>query len=374
MSEKKSIVVLCGGQSAEHEISILSARNVVAALKLNQFDVSVIYLSQQGAWFLVDFDKDDVDAQEEKRVVLVPGNPKAPFVLAHNMSQSISVDCVIPMLHGTCGEDGSVQGLLDILNVPYVGSDVLGSTLCMQKHIAKRLLRFAGLPTTDWVRLDKNAMNQFDYHVISRELGTTFFIKPSALGSSVGISKVHNQQQYNAAVGNAFRYDNEVIAERFVDGREIECSVLGNDEPVASLPGELITTHEFYSYEAKYLDSNSLKIITPADLPEATVCTIQDLAIEAFKVLQCHGMARVDFFVTEEQEIFINEVNTIPGFTSLSMYPKNWEASGLPFAELLASLIQLSIARYRHQSELSHHYLGPLESSQDSLLLRKELE
>jgi len=256
-----------------------------------------------------------------------------------------------------------MQGFLDILNVPYVGAGVLGSALCMEKHIAKRLLRFANLPTADWLCIDSHSMDDFPYEVVSKELGEVVFVKPTKLGSSVGVSKVRNSQEFDTAMREAFQYDNHVIVEKCIVGREIECSVLGNDDPVASLPGEFILSkqHEFYSYEAKYLDPDAIEIITPADLREATVLRIQQLAVDAFKILQCAGMARVDFFVTEEQGVMINEVNTIPGFTDISMYPKNWEASGVSYSELLDDLIRLALAQHRQKASLSRE-LGGMEN------------
>lgn len=361
MSEKCHITVLCGGQSTEHEISVLSARNVVAALDRKKYAVSVIYITRQGRWYLLDDEKQIHKAKLQEliakksasAVMLMPGDPKHPWVLKNDMSCQIPVNCVLPMLHGMLGEDGTIQGLLDVLNVPYVGANVLGSALCMEKHIAKRLLRFASLPTADWIRIDQDAIDDFPYDVISKQLGELVFVKPTSLGSSIGISKVRNQQEFDTAVREAFRYDDQVIVEQGIIGREIECSVLGNDDPTASLPGEIVSQHEFYSYEAKYLDPEGAEIITPADLPGVTVQRIQALAVEAFKVLQCNGMARVDFFVTEEQEVIINEVNTIPGFTNISLYPRNWEASGLSYSELLDDLIHLALARYRRKTALS---------------------
>ena len=204
VNEKRSIAILCGGQSAEHEISILSAQNVLNALDPQKFMAIMIYLNQEGRWYWVDPTQANFNSQQEKPLVLIPGCPKQPFALESDPTQCIRVDCVIPMLHGTCGEDGTVQGLLDVLDVPYVGSDVLGSTLCMQKHIAKRLLRFAGLPTADWVRINKPQVEKYNYDMLAKELGDTFFVKPSALGSSVGISKVRNAEEYNVAMRDAF--------------------------------------------------------------------------------------------------------------------------------------------------------------------------
>ncbi|MCB1827154.1 MAG: D-alanine--D-alanine ligase [Coxiellaceae bacterium] len=373
MSEKQTIAILCGGQSPEHVISILSAQNVSKALDPTQYTSVVIYLSQQGAWYQVDPSKKNYELQKDRKLVLVPGQPKKPFALASDPTQSIAIDCVIPMLHGANGEDGTMQGLLDLLGVPYVGAGVIGSAICMQKLIAKRLLRFAGLPTSDWVCIEAGNVDEYSYEVLANELGQTFFVKPSALGSSIGISKVRNANEYKRAIRDALQYDDQVIVERAIKGREIECSVLGNDKPVASLPGELITSHDFYSYDAKYHDP-SLKIETPADIPEAAVKIIQELAVKAFETLQCRGMARVDFFLTEGQEAIINEVNTIPGFTDVSMYPKNWEASGLTYSDLLEDLIQLAQARHHHRSGLSHFYLAHSDQVDTSSSLGKTLE
>jgi len=366
VSEKCHITVLCGGQSTEHEISVLSARNVVVALDRKKYEVSVIYITRQGRWYLL---KDDehihtselqqlITTKHAEALTIMPGDPKHPWVLGNDTNHRVRTDCVLPILHGTFGEDGTMQGLLEIVNVPYVGAGVVGSALCMEKHIAKSLLRFANLPTADWLCIDQNTRDDFPYAVVSKELGETVFVKPVGLGSSVGISKVRNAKEFDTAIREAFQYDDQVIVEKCITGREIECSVLGNQSPVASLPGEFIVSqHEFYSYEAKYLDPASAEFITPADLPEATVVRIQQLAVEAFKVLQCVGMARVDFFVTEEQEVIINEVNTIPGFTDISMYPKNWKASGLPYSELLDDLIRLALARHDREASLSRVFV-----------------
>ena len=366
MSEKKAITVLCGGQSAEHEISILSARNIVAALNTKKYTVSVVYITQQGSWYLLNNTNDIhqknltglISAKQASLLMIAPGNPNHPWVLESDPDRSLPVDCVLPILHGTLGEEGTLQGFLEILNVPYVGCGVLGSALCMEKHITKRLLRFAKLPTSDWLDIHFNGIEDFPYSFVSEQLGETVFVKPVNLGSSVGISKVHNEKEFNAAVRDAFQYDSKIIIERYIQGREIECSVLGNDDPVASLPGEIITHHEFYSYEAKYLDPNGADSITPADLPSETVEKIQALAVDAFKVLQCSGMARVDFFVTDAQDVIINEVNPIPGFTNISLYPKNWEASGVPCSELLDDLIHLALAGHHRNQSLSHVFSG----------------
>jgi len=379
VSEKYHISVLCGGQSTEHEISVLSASNVVAALDREKYAVSIIYITRQGSWYLLENEElirtselqQIITSKNAKALTIKPGDPKHPWVLEKDTNRRIRTDCVIPILHGTLGEDGTIQGLLEVLNVPYVGAGVIGSALCMEKHIAKRLLRFANLPTPDWLCINQNTRDDFPFDVVSKELGEIVFVKPVNLGSSIGISKVRNAKEFDTAIREAFQYDDQVIVEKCIIGREIECSVLGNGSPVASLPGELISQHEFYSYEAKYLDPEGAEIITPADLPEATVVRVQQLAIEAFKVLQCVGMARVDFFVTEEQGVIINEVNTIPGFTDISMYPKNWEASGLSYSELLDDLIRLALAQRDREESLSRIFVTKEDHKRSEEQMRK---
>lgn len=360
---KKQISVLCGGQSTEHEISILSARNVVKALDSNKYDVRVIYITRQGRWYLLDkkenFISDEpmrlIEQKRAQRLLLQPGEQGAPWALQAKPEVSILVDCVFPVLHGTLGEDGAPQGVLDMLNVPYVGSGVLGSAVCLAKHISKSLLRASDIPTVDWQLISFENQDAFSYVELAEQLGDILMVKPASLGSSVGISKVRDAMEFDKALEKAFLYENRVLVEQYIGGREIECSVLGNENPVASLPGEVVVAadHEFYSYEAKYLDPDAAKVITPANLPIETVQEIQNLSIRAYKVLECRGMARVDFFVTPEQEIYVNELNTIPGFTNISMYPKNWEASGVSYSELLDDLINLALAEDRRRQSFS---------------------
>jgi len=364
MSNILSVAILCGGRSVEHEISILSAMSVIAHLDPEKYSIFAVYLSQDGQWFLVDHQsKLHFSEQCSRPLLLVPGDSKHPFVLEEAVSQRLKVDCVMPMLHGTHGEDGAVQGLLDILGIPYVSAPVLGSALCMNKSIARSLLRFAGMPTVDWVVFNAETVDQFPYKTVEEQLGPVLFVKPSSLGSSVGISKVTCQQEYDQAITKVLQYDHQVLVEQAVKGREVECSVLGGFEPIASLPGEIITKHDFYSYEAKYCDTDGLQIVTPADLPERTIQRVQKLAVNAFKILQCWGMARVDFFVTAEQDIIINELNTIPGFTDVSMYAKNWSVSGLSYCNLLDELISLALQRHSQDAKLKRDCCRFLQSA-----------
>lgn len=345
---RKHIVVIAGGQSAEHEVSLLSMKNVVAALDPQQYQVAIIYISEQGEWYYYvgteEFSRESARVGKELIPVTLNFSDRTrPFQTEDGRTQ-FPCDCVFPVIHGTGGEDGTLQGLLEMLNVPYVGSGVLSTALCMDKHMAKNILRDAGLPVLDFEVLTQ--LNRVPYETISAKFGPTLFVKPANLGSSVGVSKVRNKNEYEKALDLALSYDTKILVEPFCAGREIECSVLGNENPKAALPGEILPVEaEFYSYEAKYLDVDGAKVITPASLTAKQVATIQEISLAAFKALGCEGMARVDFFLTEKEAI-INELNTIPGFTNISMYPKNWLVSGLSYEKLLDELIILGFQRF----------------------------
>ncbi|PIZ04010.1 MAG: D-alanine--D-alanine ligase [Gammaproteobacteria bacterium CG_4_10_14_0_8_um_filter_38_16] len=347
MSNALSILVLCGGQSTEHDISLLSAKNVIKQLDAKQYHVHVAKITHDGEWYYFDNAADYFSEARSHLMHLIPGQ-KNPFFVEGN---AVPIDCVFPVLHGTHGEDGTMQGLLELLQIPYVGADCLGSAITMDKDIAKQLLRDAKIPVVDW-KLIRKTDALMAYSDIKKQLGDAVFIKPNSLGSSVGVKKAMNEMSFHAAIQDAFRYDEYVLVEKLIVGREIECSVLGNEKPAASLPGEIINHTEFYSFDAKYVDADSATVKTPADLSPALVLKIQALAVQAFQVLRCLGMARVDFFLTPEEKIYINEVNTIPGFTNISMYPKNWEASGLSHAALLDQLIALAMQRFKFKKSL----------------------
>lgn len=375
-SHKLRIALLCGGQSAEHEISIRSAKNIINALDSNKYAVSLITIDKKGEWHLEDPRALMAAAEDNKlaaagkhgdHVALLPGKKNELFVDATCHKSLPEIDVVFPILHGPYGEDGTVQGLLKLANIPFVGSDVLGSAVCMDKDIMKRLMRDAGILVAKSMVYRRIEKTQITYQTIARELGVPFFVKPANLGSSIGISKVHNSQEFQQAIDEAFTYDNKIIIEEFIKGREIECSVLGNDCPIVSLPGELIPHHEFYSYEAKYLDDNGASYEIPADLPPASVERIQQLAIAAFTTLCCSGMARVDFFYKNENEIYLNEVNTIPGFTSISMYPKMWEASGITYSQLIEQLIELALEKFKQQQNIKTSFELPSVNNQQAV-------
>lgn len=360
-SKRINVALLCGGKSGEHEISILSARNVYDSLDKTKYNVSVIGIDKSGRWLpiseksLIEKSGDMSEITSDRAdisVSIVPSSANLQFSDTGN--ERVSFDVVIPILHGPYGEDGSVQGLLKLANIPYVGAGVLGSAVGMDKDVMKRLLRDAGLPIGKFVTLCKHE-KPLPYARIKRELGSPIFIKPANLGSSVGVSRVDTKKEYEKAVAEAFKYDNKIIIEEYINGREIECAILENEEPLASIPGEIATNkshHAFYSYEAKYLDEHGADLIIPAPLTKIQTRSVQNLAVKVFTTLCCEGMARVDFFLTKDGEFVVNEINTIPGFTSVSMYPKLWEASGISNKKLIDTLIQLAIKRFKAEQKL----------------------
>ncbi len=363
MSKKKNCVgILFGGKSAEHEVSLQSARNIVNAIDRTKYDVVLIGIDKKGSWFLNEESHYLLHAENPKLISLNKGGESVALVtnsagvrelvsLKRNVPLS-RIDVIFPVLHGPFGEDGTIQGLLKLMNVPYVGAGVLGSAAGMDKDVMKRLLRDAGLPIPRFLVFAQAQTDQIDFEAVEHKLGLPFFVKPANLGSSVGIHKVKTKQDFAPAIQDAFQYDRKIIVEQGISGREIECSILGNDFPVASLPGEIIPHHEFYSYEAKYIDENGAGLEIPAQLSEPVVKKIQELAVRTFQVLCCEGLARVDMFLTDKEEIYINEINTIPGFTRISMFPKLWEASGLSQTELITRLIQFALERFAAEQKL----------------------
>ena len=317
MAKKKlKIGVLFGGKSAEHEVSILSAKNVIKALDKNKYQIARIKINKNG---------------------------KFNFKVIQNL------DVIFPVMHGPFGEDGSMQGLLKLAGVPFVGAGVLGSAVGMDKEVMKRLLRDAGIPIGKFIV--KKSGEKINFQEIKKVLGLPLFIKPANMGSSVGVSKARNEAEFKKATQEAFKYDSKILIEEFISGREIEGAVLGNDQPIASVPGEIIANQEFYSYNAKYIDEGSVAEI-PAKIDKKTAKRIRELAVRTFKALNCEGMGRVDSFLTKSGKVYVNEINTIPGFTDISMYPKLWEASGIPQTKLLDILINLSLERWSKEKKL----------------------
>jgi D-alanine-D-alanine ligase len=316
LKKKMKICVLFGGKSAEHDVSLVSARNVINALDKTKYSVTPIKINRTGKF---------------------------------NLNSIKGFDLVFPVLHGPYGEDGSMQGFLKLVGVPFVGPSVLGSAVGMDKDVMKRLFRETKIPIGKFLVL--NVGEKISFIEIKKKLGLPVFVKPANLGSSVGIHKVKNEKEWMAALKDAFLYDSKIVIEENIVGREIECSVLGNENPIASIPGEIIANEEFYSYDAKYKGAGSTAII-PAKLDKKTVEKIKNMAIDVFKTLGCEGMGRVDFFLKENGDILVNEINTLPGFTAISMYPKLWEASGLPLVKLLDKLIDLGLQRFKREQKL----------------------
>jgi D-alanine-D-alanine ligase len=364
---RKRIGLLFGGRSAEHEVSQLSAANVLRALDPDRYDIVPIGIGRDGRWLLCDSGNGGGRGAKSleipdgaPQVVLLPGGAGEMIVLNGSSGRdTLRLDAVVPVLHGPNGEDGTVQGFLELANVPYVGSGVSGSAAAMDKDVAKRLLRDSGLPVVPFLTLTPRT--RVDYRAAADMLDTPdLFVKPANMGSSVGVSRATSAGEFEKACERAFTYDSKVLVERSVAGaREIECSVLEDaaGEVKASPLGEIVPagSHGFYSYDAKYIDAHGALLRIPAELPAAPARRIQELAVETFRVLGCEGLARVDFFVDPKQEdsLFVNEVNTLPGFTAISMYPKLWEAGGLPQSELMEILIGHAMARHERRNRLA---------------------
>lgn len=353
MAEKIKVGVLFGGRSAEHEISLLSAKNVIQALDPDKYDVVLVGIDKNGEWHLRD-DKCYLMHADNPKLVHLNKPTKSASLVPKEKGNTLGVDVVFPVLHGTYGEDGTVQGLLKLANVPFVGAGVLGSAVGMDKDVMKRLFRDANIPTAKFLTFtDKKDLS---YEAIAKKLKTPFFVKPANLGSSVGISKVKSRAEFTKAIDEAFSFDRKILIEEFIDGRELECSIIGNENPIASVPGEVLTPlHEFYSYEAKY-HANGAVIQIPAQVDKKTVRLIQKLSLKAYKTVCCEGLARIDCFLKKNGEVYINEINTIPGFTNTSPYPKMWKASGLEWSDLLDQLITLAIDRHKKENALKTDY------------------
>ena len=349
---KKSVAIVFGGQSSEHEVSLQSARNVINAIDRDSYELTLIGIDKSGRWLR--FDESDylLNATDPARIslspagkllALLPGDSSAQFMEIESGERLSRVDVVFPLIHGAYGEDGALQGLLRFVATPCVGPDVLASAACMEKDVTKRLLRDAGIAVAPFVVLTRGQSARFE--TLAGQFGLPMFVKPASQGSSVGVSKVADAAGLTAALALAFKYDHKVLIEQGIVGREVECAVLGNREPQVSVCGEVVANDEFYAYDTKYLNDGQARIAIPAEMPDDLSDQVRDVALQAYRVLGCAGLSRVDFFVTNAREIIINEVNTIPGFTSISMYPKLWQASGLSYPALIDRLITLALER-----------------------------
>ena len=351
--------LIYGGRSSEHEVSVTSARNVHAALDPEKYQITLLWIDAEGRWHTGDAAQAALNAEaipdsQQEQTLFSPATDGATILKSEkddgvNLTP-LDLDVAFVMLHGQNGEDGRVQGLLESLGIPYTGANVLSSAACMDKEVTKRLLRDAGLPIVPFkiARWGEHP----DYPEITGALGTTLFVKPANSGSSVGTSKSESEAEYHRALDEAFRFDTKVIIETAIEGREIECAVLGNEEPKTAVLGEIVSTAQFYTYDAKYKNADEARMQVPADLPETVSDRLRAMAADAYRVLGCEGMARVDFFVTPGYEVFVNEINTIPGFTERSMYPVMWEHAGLPAGELVDELIRLALDRHDRDARL----------------------
>lgn len=362
MQQKLHVGILFGGKSTEHEISILSARSVFEAVNRQKYDVSLIGIDKLGHWSYIEDQSLAISNDNQNPLALIPGTMQDAINLVelHNspLQKRSHIDVIFPVLHGIYGEDGSIQGMLKVANIPYVGADVIGSAVGMDKDIMKRLLRDANINVSKFLIFHEYEKHDIDFEDVCAQIGLPFFMKPANTGSSVGVYKIKTQSDFQGALDKVFMYDRKIILEEFIEGREIECAVLGNEAPIASIAGEIIPHHEFYSYEAKYLDEQGATLKVPAEIDEQTTQRIQDLAIKTFRALCCSGMARVDFFLRKDGEIFVNEINTIPGFTSISMYPRLWQASGISYPDLIDKLITLALDNFEKQNRLCTQFKG----------------
>lgn len=337
MSDRIRVAVLTGGRSSEHEISLASARSVLDALDPARYEVTVLEIDRDGRWQLPPGAARAALPSTSAETLPVPTTGAAPAVIGE-------VDVVFPVLHGPFGEDGTVQGLLELAGVPYVGAGVAASALCMDKDLFKAVMRDHGIPVTRNVTLRNG-------EAPASPFGYPVFVKPARLGSSVGITKAHDEEELLAAVELAFRHDEKVLVEEFVPGIEVECGVLGNREPVASLPGEIVAHAEWYDWSAKY-DEGGMELVIPPRISERQIARVQELSVRAFVASECEGMARADCFVREDGEVLVNELNTIPGFTATSVYAKLFAASGIPYGELVDRLIRLALERHERRRRL----------------------
>ncbi len=374
MSRKKRIGVVFGGQSSEHEVSRVSAQSVISNLDKNKYEVIMIGITKEGKWLtyegpveklgtgewqtIAEANRANIKKLTQASEINSLGNSLGEILrISRDDKKDKTIDVVFPVLHGANGEDGTIQGLFELADIPYVGCGVLGSALAMDKYYAKIVFERENLPQGKFLAFSKKQIiNDIDQAIKQVEEIFTYpcFVKPCNSGSSVGVSKASIREELVDALNIATKYDRRILVEEFIDGQEVECAVLGNDEPIASTVGEIIPCNEFYDYEAKYSAKSTSEVLIPARLPSKTIEEIREYAVKAFKALDCAGLARADFFVRKKTgEIYINELNTMPGFTQISMYPKLWEASGITYPELLDRLIELAIERYEEKMDIS---------------------
>jgi D-alanine-D-alanine ligase len=359
MSQKLRVAILFGGQSGEYEVSLMSCTSVIKNMDLSKYQLYFIGITKSGKWRLFEGDIDKIKTgewEENSEPVVFPGDPSFQgFFCVRDPSKVYTVDVVFPIMHGPHAEDGTIQGLLELANIPYVGCDVVSSSVAMDKAMAKAVFASYGLPQGDYMVVLRQEVEQKSQQMlngIEANLGYPCFIKPANMGSSVGITKADSRQQLLEGLKEAGLYDRKIVVEAFIDGQEVECAVLGNNNPEASVVGEIVPCNEFYDYNAKYFDDGKSDLVIPARLSEEKTNQVRELAIKAYRALDCSGMARVDFFVEKGTgRALINEINTIPGFTKISMYPKLWEAAGISYPDLIHRLIELAIYRFKEKHQ-----------------------
>ncbi len=357
--KKKKIVILYGGRSVEHGVSINSARNIFQYINRDLFDPILFGIALNGTWYLTDTVSKEIEKGKKLTVTL---NPEAP-VFSTEEGDTIQADIVFPVLHGTDGEDGSIQGLLKALSIPMIGTGVAGSATSMNKLVAKRLMKEAGLPVTNFLSSYFTDARQYTFEEIVAKVGLPFMVKSASLGSSVGVSKVKSKSDFESALKESYRYDDCVLFEEYITGREIECAILGNTPATASLPGEIVISkeYEFYTFDAKYVDDKAVTIEVPAKLSASIASKIQEAALKAYQALGCEDFSRVDLFLTEAGDIYINEINTIPGFTNSSMFPMMWKERGISFTDLITRLVALAEERYQKYNRIQRDYQSSLK-------------
>ena len=362
---KLKVAIIFGGKSAEYEVSLKSATNIYKSIDRTHFIPILLGIDKSGEWFYdSSYAKDDINLADNDYFVeatnvylSVVGNVVNVISKIENRDL-ISFDLAFPIVHGTFGEDGTLQGILKSMDVPFVGPDVLGSAIAMDKDVTKRLLKAAGIPVANSYTIYKHFPTEHSFKELASDLGLPLFIKPANAGSSVGVSKVTNENEYNVALSTAFQFDNKILVEEAVIGKELECGVLGNESLQASVVGEIVATKDFYSYDAKYISSNGATLQVPARIATDISDKIRELAVKACKAICCEGMARIDFLLSKENKLVLNEINTLPGFTEISMYPKVWEYTGITEKDLITELISLAIQRHKRNSILSTKIKG----------------
>ena len=351
---KENICIVFGGKSAEHEVSILTAQNVLNAIDKDKYHVDIIYITNDGDWRKQNNITTEIKSTDELH--LENGEALEISQLLKESSSGQPYDAVFPLLHGPNGEDGTIQGLFEVLDVPYVGNGVLSAASSMDKLVMKQLFEHRGLPQLPYISFLRSEYEKYEHNIlklVNDKLNYPVFVKPANLGSSIGISKCSNEAELKEGIKEAFQFDRKLVIEQGVNAREIEVAVLGNDYPEATWPGEVVKDVAFYDYKSKYKDGK-VQLQIPADLDEDVQLTLRNMALEAFKATDCSGLVRADFFVTEDNQIYINVTNAMPGFTAFSMYPKLWENMGLSYPELITKLIEL--AKERHQDKQKNKY------------------